>query len=128
MFKSNRKENIPAWYWKNGLHDAKIISVSEVILLPDWKTVFSEEKYLEILLDGRDAQYERDIAGIALYDYSIQTKNIDLNALKNAWWLNDTVESLNDGFYRLTLEHMPQEAEYAEQFIVEFGSVKVSRD
>lgn len=128
MFISNRKENIPEWYWKNGLHDAKILSVSEIILLPDWKTVFSEKKYLEIRLDGRKTLYERNITEIALYDYSIRTKDLDLNTLKNAWWLNDTVESQGNGFYRLTVEYLPPEAEYSERFIVEFSGVKINRD
>lgn len=128
MFKNNRKGSMPEWYWVNGLHDAIIIAVSEIILQPDWKTVFSEKKYLEILLDGRETLYERSITEIALYDYSIRTKDLDLNTLKNAWWLNDTVESQGNGFYRLTVEYLPQEAEYSERFVIEFSGAKINRD
>lgn len=128
MINKERESNIPEWYWKNGLHDAKIISVSEIIVPPDWKTIFSEEKYLDIRLDGRVAQYERDIKVITLYNYSIQTKDIELNELNNAWWMSDAVESLNDGFYRMTIEYIPSEADCSEQFVVEFSGVKINRD
>ena len=62
----------PDWYWKYGLHDAVVLSVSELQLVPDYKEKKPKFNCLEIHLDSKNAIYERDIKTIRLYNYKIK--------------------------------------------------------
>ena len=62
----------PDWYWKYGLHDAVILSVSELQLVPDYKVKKPKFNCLEIELDSKNALYERDNKTIRLYNYKIK--------------------------------------------------------
>ncbi len=61
----------PDWYWKYGLHDAVILAVSELQLVPDYTEKKPKINCLEIQLDSKNAIYERDIKAIRLYNYKI---------------------------------------------------------
>lgn len=81
----------PDWYWTRGLHDAVVLSVTE------------KDNYLQICLDSTNAMLERDIQKISLFKYKIQTPEIRLEELENAWWLRDTVEMLPNHQYLLEI-------------------------
>ena len=101
---------LPDWYWKSGLHDAKILSVCELELVPDWKEKHPKRNCLEILLDGKNALFETDIKKISLYNYRITDMNmngvkpITLEAFRNVYWLGDSIDRLDDGKFLLEIE------------------------
>ncbi len=100
----------PDWYWKNGLHDAVILSVCELELAPDWKEKHPKRNCLEILLDGKNALFETNIKRISLYNYRIvdmrihATEPISLESFRNVYWLGDRTKQLEDGKYLLGIE------------------------
>ncbi len=100
----------PDWYWKFGLHDAKILSVCELELPPDWKEKRPERNCLEILLDGKNALGETNIKRISLSNYRITdmkmnaSEPVTLEAFRDIYWLGDSIEQLNDGRYLLKIE------------------------
>lgn len=101
---------LPDWYWKRGLHDAKILSVCELKLVPDWKEKHPKRNCLEILLDGKNALFETNIKKISLYNYRITDMNmngvkpITLEAFRNVYWLGDSNDRLDDGKFLLEIE------------------------
>lgn len=100
----------PDWYWKFGLHDARILSVCELELTPNWKEKHPKRNCLEILLDGKYALGETNIKRISLYNYRIEvmkmnaTEPITLEAFRDVYWLGDRMEQLEDGKYLLEIE------------------------
>lgn len=100
----------PDWYWKYGLHDAKILSICELELIPDWKEKHPKRNCLEILLDSKNALYERNIQRISLFNYRITgmkmnaTESVTLEAFRDIYWLGDSIEQLDDGRYLLEIE------------------------
>ena len=80
----------PDWYWKYGLHDAVILSVSELQLIPDYKEKEIRYNCLKIDLDSRNAVYERDIKSISFFNYKIEPSDFDINSIVQQWWMNDT--------------------------------------
>ena len=101
---------LPDWYWKRGLHDAKILSVCELKLVPDWKEKHPKRNCLEILLDGKNALFETNIKKISLYNYRIAdmkmnaAEPITLDAFRNVYWLGDSIDRLDDGKFLLEIE------------------------
>ena len=100
----------PDWYWKYGLHDARILSICELELTPEWKEKQPKRNCLEILLDSRNALCERNIQRISLYNYCIvsirmnATEPLTLEAFQDVFWLGDSIEQLDDGRYLLEIE------------------------
>ena len=100
----------PDWYWKYGLHDAIILSACELELEPDWKEKHPKRNCLEILLDSKNALFERNIKRISLYNYRITDMKrnaavpIALEAFRDVYWLGDSIEQLEDGKYLLEIE------------------------
>ena len=100
----------PDWYWKNGLHDAEILSVCELELAPDWKENYPKRNCLDILLNGKNALFETTIKRISLYNYRIvdmkmnATEPITLEAFRDVYWLGDSIGQLEDGKYLLEID------------------------
>ena len=100
----------PDWYWKNGLHDADILSVHELELVPNWKEKHLRRNCLEFLLNGKNALFETNIKRISLYNFRIvdmkinATEPITLEAFRDVYWLGDSIEQLEDGKYLLEIE------------------------
>ncbi|MBR4077201.1 MAG: hypothetical protein IKK17_01200 [Oscillospiraceae bacterium] len=101
---------LPDWYWKRGLHDAKILSVCEMELVPDWKEKHPKRNCLEILLDGKNALFETNMKKISLYNYRITDMNMNgvkpiiLEVFRNVYWLGDSIDRLEDGKFLLEIE------------------------
>lgn len=117
-------DRFPDWYWKIGLHDAVILSVSEIELVPDWKSKPLRRNCLEICLDCRGAR--ESVRKICLYNYKIKTPEININELERPWWFHDKVTQLpND---RYVLEIIIETAcGNKKQFEVEFEIPEVER-
>ena len=84
----------PDWYWSAGLHDAKIISVTETQSPRN-----PEERQLIIKLDGDWAIYERDIREIRLLGYRVKTKDFNLSTMQGGFWLWDDLTRRGDRFH-----------------------------
>ncbi len=125
----NVEENcaqLPDWYWKYGLHDAFIRSVTELQLIPDYKEKNYKYNCLEIELDCRMALYERDIKTIRLYNYKIKTPEIDINSIAKPWWISDTIKEQDNKLYLLQIE-IEDARGNTEYFAVEFESAEIER-
>lgn len=96
--------NYPDWYWPSGLHDAKILSVSELELPIDWKTKPVRYNCYEIYLDAVGAMFDQTVKKIPLYNYKITTPQVDLSKLGQIWWMGDTLRTLPNGGYVLDIE------------------------
>ena len=116
----------PDWYWKYGLHDAVILSVSELQLVPDYKEKKPKINCLEIQLDSKNAIYERDIKAILLYNYKIKTPDIDINSIDKPWWIGDTIKKLDNNRYLLEIEIESAKGS-RKHFIVEFEIPEIER-
>lgn len=114
---------LPDWYWKRGLHDAQIVSVSESRLTPNYKEKNPKYNCLEIKLDSEGALYETDIKKICLYNYKIRTQ-IDIS--KKIWWMSDTIQLLDNGKYLLEIEYVTIKEDH-KQFVIEFEIPEIER-
>ena len=116
----------PDWYWKYGLHDAVILSVSELQLVPDYKEKKPKFNCLKIQLDSKNAIYERDIKAIHLYNYKIKSPDIDINSIDKTWWMGDTIKELENKHYLLEIE-IESASGNRNCFIVEFEIPEIER-
>ena len=100
----------PDWYWKYGLHDARILSVSELQLVPDYKEAKPKYNCIEIALNSKNALCETNIKKISLYNYRIvgmkmnSTEPITLDDFRDVFWLGDSIEQLDNDRYLLEIE------------------------
>ncbi len=100
----------PDWYWKYGLHDARILSVSELQLVPDYKEAKPKYNCIEIALNSKNALRETNIKKISLYNYRIvgmkmnSTEPITLDDFRDVFWLGDSIKQLDNDRYLLEIE------------------------
>ena len=100
----------PDWYWKYGLHDARILSVSELQLVPDYKEAKPKYNCIEIALNSKNALRETNIKKISLYNYRIvgmkmnSTEPITLDDFHDVFWLGDSIKQLDNDRYLLEIE------------------------
>lgn len=116
----------PDWYWKYGLHDAVILSVSELQLTPNYKEKPPKYNCLEIELDCKNALYEQNIKTIRLYNYKIKTPDIDINSIDKPWWISDTIKELENKHYLLEIK-IESARGNRKDFIVEFEIPEIER-
>ncbi len=135
MNKKHTKENtdteknamqLPDWYWEAGLHDAHILSISELELSPNYKEKILKRNCLEIVLNSQNALFEDDIEKICLYNYEIKTPDIDVNKIDKPWWMSDTIEKLQNEHYLLEIEIEAAQG-YREFLAIEFEIAEVIR-
>ena len=117
----------PNWYWKYGLHDAVILSISELELAPDWKSKNPRRNCLEICLDSSNALYEQDICKICLYNYKIKTPDFNFNDLEEPWWMGDALAQLPNKHYLLEISIETARENYT-QLAVEFEIPEIQRN
>ncbi len=117
----------PDWYWKFGLHDAKILSVIELQLPPDYKSQNLKYNCLEICLDAKNAMFEHDVKKISLFNYKILTPEIDINKMEKPWWIKDFLTQLPNNKYRLEIGIETARGKQ-KQFIVEFEKAETERN
>ena len=117
---------LPDCYWKYGLHDAAILSVSELQLAPNYKEKKQKFNCLEIELDSKNAMRERNIKTIRLYNYKIRTPEIDINRMDRPWWMSDTMKELENKHYLLEIE-IESASSSRKTFIVEFEIPEIER-
>ncbi len=120
------QNSLPEWYWTRGLHDANIISVSELQLVPNYKEKNPKFNCFEIELDCNNAIYERNIKRIRLFNYKIKTNDFDKSLLNGGWWLTD--EIINKGDYYLLDVKFETAKCKTRHFEIAFKQAKVIRE
>lgn len=118
---------LPVWYWKRGLHDADILSISELELVSNYKEEKPKYNCLEIALDCKNAMFEDNIEKIRLYNYKIKTPGVDINNIAKPWWISDTIQQLDNQKYLLTIEIESAQSDRTK-LIIEFGIPEVIRN
>ncbi len=91
----------PEWYWKGGLHDAKLLSLKPIEIEPDYEK--GTYNCLEICLDADGALFEEDVTRILLYNYKIERLPAIVNAEDAKWWYGDELTKTDDGKYKLDI-------------------------
>ena len=96
-------EKVPFWYWKQGLHDAQVLSICEDSCEPNWKSSLPVYNTLEIQLDSTKALYETDIIKIKLMNYKWMSDSINVADYPELWWESDTLSCLPSGKFSLEI-------------------------
>ncbi len=96
-----RCAQLPEWYWVWGLHDAKILSFTELTPTADHKSAAPRYNRLEIGLDTEGAMTR--LKKIVFYHYSLKS-DIDMSTGNKLWWIGDELTRLSDGRFSLEVE------------------------
>ena len=113
----NIENIVPDWYWSHGLHDAIILSVSEIPCQANRKI----KNCLQFSLDSSHALMTQAIRKISFYNYKILTPEIDINELRQPWWMNDRLIRMPDGRYQLCIDLESTKRKHRHrQFCLEF--------
>lgn len=102
---------MPEWYWRTGLHDARILRAAE-----------TGYRRLKLTLDSSGALYDRSVRSITLLDCEILSAPEVLDGL---WWQSDKLESIGEKFM-LTAELTDSDGEHIS-FSVRFSDAVVER-
>ncbi|MBQ9544802.1 MAG: hypothetical protein IJV00_06730 [Clostridia bacterium] len=99
-------EYYPEWYWTGSLHDAKLISLEELIIGRDWRHGKEGGNCLVLTLDPRGAR-ERDVKEIRLYGYRILAADRAVKDFAGSWWYCDSLREEDGGFVlRITFQDL----------------------
>ena len=119
-------EKVPSWYWKNGLHDAKVLSICENSCEPDWKSSQPVYNTLEIQLDSSGALYETDIIKIRLLNYKWKSQPVNVADDPELWWEQDTLSCLSNGKFSLEII-LQTPKKVRAQLQIEFAAAEVEK-
>lgn len=129
---SNNPDNLPEWYWANGLHDACIIGV-ELLEFPfDYnKYVGKKNKQdrncMTMKLNAEGAIYDNSVKEIRLFNYKILTNDISLEGREKIWWLSDILVDHGD-YYTLEIDLQDFDSDLEEfTFKIKFERAEVDR-
>ncbi|MBE6664746.1 MAG: hypothetical protein E7603_00815 [Ruminococcaceae bacterium] len=119
-------KKLPAWYWKRGIHDAKILDVWELENGVDKKRGKYYRNCLVLSLDSSGAIYDINVEKIIFYNYEVKKADVSVSELSKTWWMGDTIEQLSNGNYFLNFEVDPENHE-KWHFSIEFEYADVER-
>lgn len=111
-------DSLPDWYWKYGLHDAKITLIYE-----DYD---KGKRYLDIQVDASGAMFEPDVTEIKLYDYKLLSPD-NISVLEGGYWMSDSIERLDSGRYLLKAEISCNNDKDLIAFEIRFSEAEVTR-
>ena len=123
---SDSLKKLPVWYWKYGIHDAKILDVSELKNGVDKKRGKYYRNCLALTLNSSGAIYETNIKKIIFYNYEVKMSDAPISQLSQTWWMGDTIERLSNLNYLLNFEVDPENGE-RWNFSIEFEYIDVER-
>lgn len=116
----------PCWYWKQGLHDAKVLAIFERQLEPDWKSALPVYNAMEIQLDSSGALYETGITKIRLLNYKWKSQPVNVADDSELWWEQDTLSCLSNG--KFSLEIILQTPKKVRSLLqIEFAAAEVEK-
>ena len=119
-----KTNTFPDWYWKKGLHDARILHAEELLFPCDYKNARPERTAFKLHLNAQNAIFETKIKNITLYDYQILS---EFESLDGVYWLSDTLTEENG---RYILEIILCSLLYKNEFSfkISFTYADVERD
>jgi len=115
-----RESSIPPWYWRRGLHDARILNL-HAIDLSDNRDLPSYYTGVELEIDSSQAMYDTSVAAIRFYNYKILTCDVPLN---DCWWISDSLQ-VKGRKYLLQIDVGNPVGQ--GQFVIRFESCSVRR-
>ena len=125
-------ENLPEWYWVNGLHDAGIVEVEAFDFPFDYNKFVGEKNsydrnLLVLKINAKSALYDTSVREIHFYNYKVLTPNISLEGRKTIWWLTDRL-TVNENDYTIEIDLQDFDA-YPEDFTfkIKFEKAEVKR-
>ena len=131
-YMSHYPENLPEWYWVNGLHDAGIIGVEAYEFPFDYNKFVGEKSnynrnLLILKINAKGALYDNSVEAIHFYNYKVLSPDISLENRKTIWWLADRL-SEQDNHYILEIDLQDLDS-YPEDFTfkIKFDRVEVKR-
>ena len=86
---------LPSWYWKSGLHDAKINQIQYIELEYDFHHKRPTRNYALITIDSRQALFDTSISAIKLFNCKIISNNENLCGFV---WKCDSLNRINNKF------------------------------
>ena len=119
-------KKFPSWYWKHGLHDAKILNVEDFGEGVDRRRGRYYRNCLVLSLDSSGAIYESNIESVIFYNYEVKKADASISKLLQTWWMSDSLEQLLNGNYLLNFEVDPEHGDHWS-FSIEFDTVDVKR-
>ena len=129
IYTSHAPENPPEWYWKSGLHDARIIKVEALEFPIDYSKMGRgrEKQYRNMLsfkIDSSNALFDRDVKEIRFYNYTIISKEISFDDMNAIWWMSDTLIN-ESGKYFLKIDMLDSSEDFT--FTIKFEAAEVER-
>ena len=125
-------ENLPEWYWVNGLHDAGIVEVEAFDFPFDYNKFVGEKNsydrnLLVLKINAKSALYDTSVREIHFYNYKVLTPDISLDGRKTIWWLTDRL-TVNENYYTIEIDLQDFDA-YPEDFTfkIKFEKAEVKR-
>ena len=119
-------KELPSWYWKHGIHDAKILDIEELENGIDRNRGKYYKNCAVLSLDCSNSIYERNIERIIFYNYEVRKADVSISNLSQTWWLCDSIERLSNGNYLLDFEVDPENGD-KWFFSIEFETIDVNR-
>lgn len=113
---------LPTWYWKCGLHDARIKEIQYFELQYDYRHKSPTRNYALITIDSSQAMFDTSISAIKFYNYKIVSNN---DNLRGFLWKCDSLRKANNKFsLDITLSNLNVET----HFIISFDHCELIRN
>ena len=104
----------PEWYWKNGLHDARIIGKKTVMLSPTDSKRTGKWTYVELKIDAEGALMNSKVRALRFYNCKEITKGVDI---ADWWWQSDSLSQKDETYVlHVNLVRHPDCKEYCISF------------
>ena len=108
---------LPAWYWKKGLHDAKILEAS------------MQDDTLTLWIDSRGAMFDDTVEHITFLDARLKTPLPEPTKKQPVYWLSDELTKLPFAQWKLRVktERLDEGKTLHETFVVIFQHAILTR-
>ncbi len=103
----DRSGQDPEWYWKAGLHDAKVIRVDQLVHDHDYRLAVPHRNSLVIHLNASGALFDTKVTAIVLKNYKILRDDSALGGypdcgIAGCYWMQDVL-SWENGKFKLEI-------------------------
>lgn len=112
-----KSDNVPAWYWPRGLHDAEILEAA------------MQDDTLVLRIDASNAMFDDTVERITLFGARLKTKLPEPTKKQPVYWLSDELTELPFEQWKLAVEteRFDGRKTIREMLIVIFQTAKTKR-
>ena len=112
-----KSDNVPAWYWPRGLHDAEILEAA------------MQDDTLVLRIDASNAMFDDTVERITFFGARLKTNLPKPTKKQPVYWLSDELTELPFGQWKLTVEteRFDGRKTIREMLIVIFQNAKTKR-